>query len=101
VLLEAHYRRMAGPLLKFIAATEKSNRERLIAVLIPHLVKEHWWQYLLHGHRARRLRAELLRYGGSRVVVITVPWYLEEPQIEEGLEQEELRSADGTRATAG
>jgi amino acid transporter len=98
VLLEAHYRRLEGPLLKFIAETEKDNRNRLIAVLVPQLVKERWWQYLLHGRRARRLCAALLRYGGSRVVVINVPWYLQEPQIEEGLEQEELLASDNKKA---
>jgi hypothetical protein len=77
-------------LLKFVAATEKDNPDRLIAVLVPQLVKEHWWQHLLHAHRSRRLRAALLRYGGSRVVVINIPWYLEEPRIEQGLEREEL-----------
>jgi hypothetical protein len=83
--------------LKFIASTEKENPNRLIAVLIPQVVKEHWWQYLLHGHRARRLRAALLRYGGSRIVVINVPWYLEEPRVEEGLEQEEIVAEGGRR----
>ena len=58
------------------------------------MVKEHWWQYLLHGHRARCLRAALLRYGGSRIVVMNVPCYLEEPRVEEGLEQEEMFGAD-------
>jgi amino acid transporter len=99
VLLEAHYRRIEGPLLKLIAAAEKDNRDRQIAVLVPQLVKEHWWQHLLHGHRARRLCSALLRYGGSRVVVINVPWYLEEPRIEEGLEQEELLADDGKKAS--
>jgi amino acid transporter len=94
-LLEAHYRRIEGPLLKFVAATEGENPDRLIAVLIPQVVEEHWWQYLLHGRRARRLRAALLRYGGSRTVVINLPWYMEEPRIEEGLEQEEIRRAAG------
>jgi len=98
VLLDAHYRRIEGPLLKLVAATEKDNPDRQIAVLVPQLVKEHWWQYLLHGYRARRLRTALLRYGGSRVVVIDVPWYLQEPRIEEGLEQEELLGAHSTRA---
>jgi hypothetical protein len=75
--------------LKFIAAAEKQHAGRQIAVLIPELVKEHWWQYLLHSLRARRLRAAILRYGGSRVVVINVPWYLEEPRLEQGLKAEE------------
>ncbi|MDB5606084.1 MAG: putative aminoacid/polyamine transporter, permease protein, partial [Bradyrhizobium sp.] len=88
VFLEARYRRIEGPLLQFVSETEKQHPERPIAVLIPEIVKEHWWQYLLHTHRAHRVRAALLRYGGSQVVVINVPWYLEEPHIEEGLEQE-------------
>jgi hypothetical protein len=68
-------------------------------VLIPELLKEHWWQYLLHGQGARRLRTALLRYSGSRVVVVSIPWYLEEPHIEEGLEQEEIHSNNrGTQA---
>jgi hypothetical protein len=99
VLLEAHYRKIEGPLLKLVAATEKENRDRLIAILIPQLVKEHWWQYLLHAQRARRLRAALLRYAGSRVVVINVPWYLQEPDIEQGLEQEELAGPEDKKAS--
>jgi hypothetical protein len=100
VLLEAHYRRIQGPILKFMAATERDNRGRLIAVLIPEIVKEHWWQYLLHGYRARRLRACLLRYGGSRIVVINVPWYLEEPLPEQGLEPEEIAATVGSKPAA-
>jgi amino acid transporter len=92
VLLDAPFRRIEGPLLQFISETEKKNPCRQIAVLIPEVVKEHWWQYLLHGQGARRLRAALLRYSGSRVVVVNIPWYLEEPHIEEGLEQEEIHS---------
>jgi amino acid transporter len=92
VLLDAPFRRIEGPLLQFISEIEKKNPFRQVAVLIPEVEKEHWWQYLLHGRGARRLRAALLRYGGSRVVVVNIAWYLEEPHIEEGLEQEEIRS---------
>jgi hypothetical protein len=101
VLLDAPLRRMAGPLLQFIAETEKKNPSRQIAVLVPEVVKEHWWQYLLHGQGARRLRAALLRYGGSRVVLINIPWYLEEPRVEEGLEQEEIRKTRSGAHTGG
>ncbi|MBV9053169.1 MAG: APC family permease [Hyphomicrobiales bacterium] len=87
MLLEARYRRITEPLLQLIAQIEKENRDRLIAVLLPQVVKEHWWQYLLHTHRSYRVRRALLRYGGSRLVLLTVPGYLEEPRIEEGLEE--------------
>ncbi len=97
VLLDAPFRRMEGPLLQFISETEKKNPFRQVAVLIPDVVKEHWWQYLLHGQGARHLRAALLRYGGSRVIVVDIPWYLEEPHAEEGLEQEEIHSNNSGR----
>jgi hypothetical protein len=29
----------------------------------------------------------LLRYGGSKLVVVSIPWYLEEPRIDEGIYQ--------------
>lgn len=83
VMLPARYRQIHAPLLGLIEAIEKKHPDRLVAVLIPEVVKRHWWQYILHTHRARRLRSMLLRYGGSRTVVINLPWYLEEPRIGE------------------
>jgi two-component sensor histidine kinase len=47
-------------------------------------------KYLLHSRHAQRLRSALLEYGGSRVVVMVVPWYLAEPKIEEAMSEEEL-----------
>jgi hypothetical protein len=81
--LPAAYRRIDIPFLKFVEGIEPRIGDRPVAVLIPQLIKRRWWQYLLHSHRAARLRSELLRYGGSRVIVIDVPWYLEEPSPEE------------------
>ena len=51
-------------------------QERQIAVLIPELVESRWYHYFLHNHRAQGLKALLLFYGGQRVMVINVPWYL-------------------------
>ena len=89
VFLSAPYRRIHAPLLQLIKEVKEENPGRTIAVLIPELVKRHWWEYLLSNHRARRLRSAVLDYGGSGVVVIGVPWYLTEPQIEEGMTDEE------------
>ncbi|MGH7248000.1 MAG: APC family permease, partial [Pseudomonadota bacterium] len=89
VFLSAPYRRIHAPLLKLIREIEDENPDRIIAVLIPELVKRHWWEYLLSAQRARRLRTVLLEYGGSRVAVMGVPWYLTEPKIEEAMSEEE------------
>lgn len=90
VMLQAPYRRFQAPMLKLIENLEAEHPSRTIAVLIPMVVKRHWWQHLLHTHRARRLANSLLLYGGSRIAVMTLPWYLEEPRVEEAVEPEEI-----------
>jgi hypothetical protein len=87
--LSPPYRRIHAPFLKLIKEIEDKNPDRTIAVLIPELVKQHWWDYLLTSQHARRLRSLVLAYGGPRVVVIAVPWYLTPPKIEEAMSEEE------------
>lgn len=77
VILQSPYRKFLEPLLRFLETVQREHPRRLIAVIVPELVKKHWWQHLLHHRRARRLRAALLKEGGSRIVVIAVPWVLE------------------------
>ena len=90
VFLSAPFRRIHAPLLKLINELEQKDPERTIAVMIPELVKRHWWEHLLSNHRARRLRNAVLEYGGPRVVVIAVPWYLTPPTIADALTEEEM-----------
>ena len=101
VPVKARFRSMTGPLLQLIGEIQRQNRNRLIAVLLPEVVKEYWWQHLLHSRRLRRMQAALLRYGGSRIVVMIIPWHLEEPRIEEGLEQEETPLTPARTADRG
>jgi len=98
VRVKARFRSMTGPLLQLIGELQEKNHNRLIAVLLPEVVKEYWWQHLLHSRRLRRMQAALLRYGGSHVVVMIIPWHLEEPRIEEGLEEEETPPAPAEAA---
>jgi amino acid transporter len=88
LLLRAEYRRMQGPLFELIRELEAQFPGRTIAILLPELIKTRWWQYLLHTHRARRLRTHLLRSGGSRIVLINIPWYLEEPDLDAVISEE-------------
>ena len=92
VFLQAPFRRVHVPLLKLIEETQRQHPDRAIAVVIPEVVKQRWWQYLLHNHRAWRLRQALLRYGGDSLVVTTVPWHFAPPRVDEALEDEERRT---------
>ncbi|HTZ04002.1 MAG TPA: APC family permease [Xanthobacteraceae bacterium] len=91
VFLSAPFRRIHAPLLKLIGELTEKNPDRSVAVLIPEFVKTHWWEYLLSNQRARRLRSAVLEFGGPRVVVIMVPWYLNPPKIADALTAEEAK----------
>ena len=41
------------------------------------VVEMKWWEWLLHTRKPARLRRALIKRGDNRVVVISVPWYLE------------------------
>jgi len=78
VFTQTPYRRFCEPLLKQIDRLKQQFPDRLIAVVVPELVERHWWQYPLHTRRPEQLRAALRRRGDSHVVIIDVPWYLED-----------------------
>ena len=84
VLLEAQYRSMHEPVLKLARDLEAKFGERRIAVLVPEVAKQRWYQELLHVHRARHLRRQLLLHGGPRLTIISMPWYLEEESQRRG-----------------
>ncbi|MBX4909962.1 MULTISPECIES: APC family permease [Rhizobium] len=76
MLIPAPYRQLHEPLLRLIEKLDADSPERRVAVLIPETVKDKWWQKLLHMNRAGRLRAKLVKLGGPRLTVATVPWRL-------------------------
>jgi amino acid transporter len=89
VQLPCPYRSMISPVLDFIAHTQEQHPHRAIAVVIPALTEAHWWDYILHTRRVRRLEAALLRHGGPNLAIVMVPWTFEEPQPEVVIAAEE------------
>ena len=77
VHLPSPYRRLFGSLIEFIEQLKANNPDRRIAVVIPDLVENRWYHYFLHNQRAALLRAILTLKGDQRIVIITVPWYLD------------------------
>jgi len=74
VVLPARYRAIHEPVLRLARELESKHHGRRVAVLIPQLIKQRWYQYVLHRDRGRKLRSRLLRCGDPRLVVIDVPW---------------------------
>src|SRR6185369_17396045 len=73
----SEYRSVVSPLLRAIQQIDERDPKRLVLVVLPELIEGRWWGYVLHTHQERRLRAKLLRYGGPRISVASVPWQLE------------------------
>jgi amino acid transporter len=76
-IVHSPYRRFIQPILDNVRELREANPNRVIAVVVPELVKSNWFHYPLHNQRANILKAVLLFSGGKDVVVINVPWYLD------------------------
>jgi len=77
-ILQSPFRYILAPLVDYILTVEKESSFNKICVLVPELVVRHWWENLLHNRRADMLKFILLMRGNRRIVIINIPWYLEE-----------------------
>jgi amino acid transporter len=77
-VLKSPYRFVIAPIVDYVLELEAQNPRRCIAVIIPELVEKHWYHNFLHNQRATWLKASLLLKGNRRIVIINVPWYLDE-----------------------
>jgi amino acid transporter len=99
-IINTPYRKFFDPLAEFIGKLEAEYPDRVIAVLVPEVVKRNWWQFILHNYRAEILRSALIRKGDHRVVVVSVPWYLEGP-TDARAAKPPMRTEEPIRAASG
>jgi len=78
VVLKSPYRYVIGPIIDYVLELERIHPDRQIAVLVPTLVERHWYHRFLHNQRGEILTALLLLKGNERIVIVNVPWYLNE-----------------------
>jgi amino acid transporter len=78
VVLESPYRWVLRPILEYVLDVERQNSGREIVVVLPELVERHWYHYFLHNQRAEILKTWLMVRGSKRIIVVNVPWYLQE-----------------------
>lgn len=96
-IVQAQYRNVYEPILKLVRELEQHFGDRRIAVLIPEIVKQHWYQYILHTHRARRLRKQLIRHGDRKLTIVSIPWQLHSSD-DDARNQKPTRSAIRTKS---
>jgi hypothetical protein len=74
VVLTSEYRRFFKPFVDYVLALETDNPGRDVVVVIPDVILSHWYEGLLHNNRGAFLRSLLRARGGPRVVVVDVPF---------------------------
>jgi hypothetical protein len=85
-VVDAPYRDITGPVLRYVVQLRSANPRTLAVVYIPEYVVGRPWEQLLHNQSALRLKARLLFQRG--VLVTSVPWQLRSS------EHSDVRAAD-------
>jgi amino acid transporter len=76
VILPSPYRFIIVPIVQYVLELAEKHPDRKIAVVIPELVEDHWYEYFLHNQRARLLEWTLLVRGNRRIFTVSSPYYL-------------------------
>jgi amino acid transporter len=78
VLRKSTYRQFFAPFIDYVEQLRDQNTDRDIVVIVPDLVVTRWYHAFLHNNRGAVLRTLLRLRGGPRVVVVNVPFYVDE-----------------------
>lgn len=74
-IIPSPYRRVMTPILDFAVQKSKSNPDRQVAVVIPEIIEDRWYNQILHNQRGTALKTLLYFSGNPKIVVVNVPWY--------------------------
>lgn len=91
-ILESPYRDISAPLIKYLKARRVTHGSEVITVYLPEYIVGHWWENLLHNHKAGRIRHKLMLVHG--VAVTLVPWLLDSSDIVYGRRSRPLPGQD-------
>jgi amino acid transporter len=91
-ILESPYRDISAPLIKYLKARRAKHGSEVITVYLPEYIVGHWWERLLHNHKAGRIRQKLLLVHG--VAVTLVPWLLDSSDLIYGRRSRPLPGQD-------
>ena len=91
-VLESPYRDISAPLAKYIKHRREEHGAEVVTVYTPHYIVGHWWENLLHNHKARRIRHKLALVHG--VVIALVPWLLDSSTLIYGRRSRPLPGQD-------
>ncbi|MBB5642877.1 APC family permease [Cryobacterium roopkundense] len=78
-IVSSPYRDISYPLISYIRGRREDHGSEVVTVYTPIYIVGHWWEGLLHNHKARRLRQKLMLVHG--VTIALVPWLLDSSEL--------------------
>lgn len=78
-VIDSPYRDIAEPLCTYIKQHRAEFGSEVVTIYTPVYIVGHWWENLLHNHKARRLRNRLMLLHG--VTIALVPWLLDSTEL--------------------
>ncbi|WP_350348730.1 APC family permease [Agromyces sp. G08B096] len=91
-ILSSPYRDLSYPLIKYIKQHRAEHGSEVVTVYMPQFIVGHWWENILHNHKARRIRQKLMLVHG--VTVALVPWLLDSSDLIYGRRSRPLPGQD-------
>jgi amino acid transporter len=91
-IIVSPYRDVAEPLCQYIAKRRILHGSEVVTVYTPIYIVGHWWETLLHNHKARRIRKRLMMVHG--VTIALVPWLLDSSEVIYGRRSRPLPGAE-------
>ncbi len=91
-ILASPYRDISMPIVKHIKRHREEHGSEVVTVYTPQFIVGHWWEALLHNHKARRIRHKLVLVHG--VVIALVPWLLDSSDLLYGRRSRPLPGQD-------
>ena len=91
-VIESPYRDFGIPLIKYIKHRREEHGSEVVTIYMPQYIVGHWWETLLHNHRARRISRQLMLCHG--VTIAVVPWLLDSSSLIYGRRSRPLPGQD-------
>lgn len=77
VVLQSPFRFVVNPIVEYALKEQAENPDRHLAILVPELIENHWYNFLLHNNRSRLLQGLLTLKQNRRITVTNIPWFLD------------------------
>ena len=78
-VVDSPYRDISWPLINYVKEHRAAHGSEVVTVYTPIYIVGHWWENLLHNHKARRIRQKLMLVHG--VTIALVPWLLDSSEL--------------------